>query len=1168
MSCLKIRLKNIPNVSTNLLDIDGYYYLDMDVDADMSFTKQLTELTDLDTMPFDYAVSIDVPATPKNNFILGKYLHKITAADRLLPCEVISGSQVFQINLTVTGINSNNISLDLLMNDRLWAKRLADSRLKDLEGEYYYAGDYIRHLNPASIPIPYTYTNVGAVVRDVYFPLVDYGDLKNVTNSKLISNVKRKNKQTKSRESKIEDSCFSVLAGFPAGVESFYNEDLGVVYINFNEFEYTAIYLQGIIQYDTYSGKEIVLDIPPNAGNYAIRVDSISGTTTVNHYTAGSYKSQLKYIGDTLNGTDFRPWHFAYPLVKKMFCNIGYDFESPILESNYGRRILTYILDPEMAESDLIDHVIDLDAPFKLVGGSFASDAVPVLVFNKIGIYDLKISVGIDVTALQKPTDLESYVDIFVWVMQGSKKVRHVASQSTTIAKRANLDDDSLIYVELNGNDVAIKDGQRVEVLVTVSPNISLGVIVWRSTSSSLLADSENTKICGSVISTTKNTRITATQKKRFFWREFDSEGFFGKIRSNKVIDRNITQLEYLKAITHLLNLKFYTDHVSKKVLALQPDEVDLYGEVLEGFYQPTDIELDLVEGTYQINPDPSKVKHHHIKFKNSDLHGHKVIVNDGLSEGDTVVSENLLFNSVYLQQYGKEAVDVTGLGKLWRIPKTPLMLFPNTVEISADEKEKAYSRGYALYIYHEFEVVKPKVMETNQQPMVLLNYGRRYQNTKEALRYSTIPHFIIAGQVLTTQMLPVAAHYHPSLSEAEAVKPASGAGYVPTNKTLLFKFNQIGYDWLREYSRNLTELLHYNSVVARYNSMKLEYLGWVTNYMFQTRTLREIYTIQHIGKPYKVTLDAINDFKVCQQIPTIINMTSLEAINIYCDIIKKEDEDLTIELRTSDRCDTENIPEVSVSYDVATDVVTVVLSGLNTSPIESVLFETSEDLETWTALTNISIISATFVAAGEPVHVRASVDYEDCPLTLTTPLFFDPCDAADYNNFTAEIYVKPDGQICTKAVITIGDDVPYTVVSFTVDLGAGPVAYTDDTEVCNVTEDVTYSLVTELNSCPEVSKDIVVPYVVSCADPSTLGLDIEEGIRFIRTGNVPLGVTFDRIYYQGSDDGVNWSMDWLLWVGDYNVIYPYVRARRVIEFCDVCPDICTPIIYWEEPLP
>lgn len=1164
MSCIKIRLKNIPNVSTNLLDIDGYYYLDLDVDADMSFTKQLTELTELDTMPFDYALSIDVPATPKNNFILGKYLHKITAADRLLPCEVINGAQIFQISLTVTQINSTSISLDLLMNDRLWAKKLSDAKLRDLEGDYMYRYDFAKQLlSNIYNPIPYIYQGTGADARDVYYPLVDYGDLKNVTNSKLISNVKRKTKQHSGADSQIFESCFEAIGDFPAGVEAFHSRPLGIVYINFNDFEYTSISFQGVVQYSTYSGREIILNTPTSAGPLTIRVESATSVDTITYYTDGAYKSQLNYIGDTLNGTDFRPWHFAYPLLKRMFCNIGYDLESPILESSYGRRILTYLLDAELSETNLIDHVVPMDRNVKDVGGAINSDSTVLMTFQKLGIYDLKISVGMDVSILSKPEDLEGYIDIFVWVMQGDKKVRHIASESITVPKLSNDDPrHSLYYVELNGTDVVLKDGQRVEVLAVKSTNLG-NVYAWKSVPDSVIAENSDTTICGSVVTTSKYTRITATHKHRFFWREFHIQGGFGRQRSNTVIDKNITQLDFLKAIAHLLNLKFYTDHASKKVLALQPDEVDLYGEVLEGFYQPTDIELELVEGTYQINPDPSKVKYHHIKFKESDLHGHKVIVNDGLSEGDTVVSENLLFRATYLQQYGKEAVDVTGIGKLWRIPRTPLMLFPNTVAITEDDKETAYSRGYATTVHFEFDVNKPKVMELNQSPMVMLNYGRRYQNTKEALVYGGDN-----GTSYPIQMLPVAAHYHPALSEAEGVKPISDAGYIPTGKTLLFKFNQVGYDWLREYSRNLTEILHYKSIVAKYNSIKLEYLGWITNYMFQSRTLREIYTIQHLGKPYKVTLDAINDFKICQKIPTIINMTSLEPIDVYCDIIKKEEEDYTVDPRSTDECDLENIPDLSISYDITDDIVTVVLAGLNTNPVVNVLFEISEDMQTWSTLTNASIISATFVSSGVPVYIRASVDYDDCPLTVTTPLFFSACDAVDYNNFDGQIYVKPNGDTCTKAVITIDEDVPYTVISFTVDIGGGAVPYTNDTEVCGVTEDVIYTLVTEVNNCPQISRQIVVPYVVRCADAADLGLEIENGIRFIRTGNVPLGVTFDRIFYQGSDDGINWTYDWLLWVGDYNVIYPYVRARRVIEFCGVCPDICTPIIYWEEPLP
>lgn len=41
--------------------------------------------------------------------------------------------------------------------------------------------------------------------------------------------------------------------------------------------------------------------------------------------------------------TDFRPWFHVLALLQKAFCQIGWVFKSPVLESQWGRRLITYI---------------------------------------------------------------------------------------------------------------------------------------------------------------------------------------------------------------------------------------------------------------------------------------------------------------------------------------------------------------------------------------------------------------------------------------------------------------------------------------------------------------------------------------------------------------------------------------------------------------------------------------------------------------------------------------------------------------------------------------------------------------------------------------------------------------------------------------------------------
>lgn len=67
------------------------------------------------------------------------------------------------------------------------------------------------------------------------------------------------------------------------------------------------------------------------------------------HY--GNWSTNAVYNDDgNINKTggadesDFRPWVHILALLQKAFCKIGWKFESPVLESNWGRRLIAYLL--------------------------------------------------------------------------------------------------------------------------------------------------------------------------------------------------------------------------------------------------------------------------------------------------------------------------------------------------------------------------------------------------------------------------------------------------------------------------------------------------------------------------------------------------------------------------------------------------------------------------------------------------------------------------------------------------------------------------------------------------------------------------------------------------------------------------------------------------------
>jgi hypothetical protein len=264
-----------------------------------------------------------------------------------------------------------------------------------------------------------------------------------------------------------------------------------------------------------------------------------------------------------------------------------------------------------------------------------------------------------------------------------------------------------------------------------------------------------------------------------------------------------------------------------------------------------------------------------------------------------------------------------------------------------------------------------------------------------------------------------------------------------------------------------------------------------------------------------------------------------------------------------SDRCFISNHPLVGLAYEIVEDLIYVNLTGLNTSPVNGVVFEYSLDGDLWMSITPTSPITATTPNQGVPMYFRAKVDYEGCPLRLTTSVLFDACNSNSVNLIEAVREVKPDNTVCATATIVIPEDISYELISFTVDIGDGPIPYTNDTEICDI-ENAIFSIEVAIGTCPPITQTIDVNGSQECPTAEDLGLECVDGFTFIRTGVLPLDIIEDKIYYQITEDPDAWPYLWEEWDEVQTIAALYIRARRVIRFCGECDDICTPIIYCE----
>lgn len=1163
MSCVKIRLKHIPNVSPIYLEADGYMYLDLNTNYELSSYKRLTELTDLNQLPFDYVLETEVPASPKNNAILANFLH---GSKQYIDAYIYNGSfWISGYSLRVSRGNSENLNLSILHSSYIWAKTLNSTFVKDLRIQKVLRGDEVKCIDPnEENPIPSVYDKTDPNSKTVYFPIIDYGDLRSYT----------------------------------------------------DEFR----------------------------SNRAVVISEDNSTFCFDN-TGSNQIDLLKKTPYRINNTDLRPLHFINPLIHKMFCVAGYQLVSPILDSDYGRSILTYLLDntlstknlnkrfvtPDNLEdlfigysrvnltptenltldirfvgsiinvfitspitltipngSDITGSMVIINSPVSLstltvLGAGFGSttvasgtqimitwnpetnewviDAVelytgfldrnprPLMIFNDLGVWDIsgalnfKIPRGVSVSS-------ESQVLVYVGVFQDNTLVQYLGGQEYLDLKR---DDDAsqFFQYQFDFSDVHIKDRQEVQVRVYVNKAL-IQVILDLENEVQRCADPD---IQGGI------TILNAEQKHHFFWRRFPDEGYW----DTSVIQKDLKNLDLLKGITHILNLKFYTDHVNRRVYALQPEEVDLFGEVLEGFFDFTEDTLELVDDTYDVLNDPSNVKKVIVKFKN-DLHKGMVYIDKDAEEDVTL--ENPLFDATYLQRYGYGSAPVEGEGEVYN-NVSPIRLehyFPNmsgelsnvgqieiTLPIGIQQKSSLYKQFVSDRRSQVFDI----------SPRILLNYGKRSQTNSDKVN-GLFFDLSSSGFSFYTKLLPTAAHFHSKLSAEDTIGGTIGF----TAKSLLFDFDverlgvTLPYPNVFNFHNTLLNILHHSYILNTYKGLNVNYRGWLNHKQFYQETFRGVRPIQHLGKPYNVIIQEILDFKSCSASSTELILKEYRKHPLPCWSADNY-EDLDPEFRNEIAdCTINNAPAFSLRYDLVEHLMVARLTGLNTDVITSVFFEYSSDNENWDSSPNIDLLSAYIPALNTITYVRATVVYENCPITVTGTMVYDPC-SEWLDRLTAQLFVNDEQSTCVIAGITFPEDVDYDVVSFEVDLGEGYVDYIANTLLCDIENDVTFKLVTQIHDCPEYEQTITLLYEPRCLEEDEIeqiGLVFENN-EIVRIGNLPLGVMFDRIYYQISEDAINWPIAWLEYLGGA-IPEGFLRARRIIEFCGECDDICTQIYY------
>jgi hypothetical protein len=1123
MSCISIRLKKTPTtIPTYLLSEDGYAYLDLPQDADITYFKNLNQLTDINDIPFDYVVSVPLVATTKNNKILEKYLQGDNSYTEVM---IYNGHFWVSYLMSVQEINYEEIECEFVSYALYWARQLDAKKINTLDlgviREYDWGRGYNLPAIPNNTPIPVPYNPLSPNSSVAAYPLCDWGDLRYMT-----------------------DNFFPVGgAAMPINEEGEEGDTICII-----------------------QPKPLIGDDEHD--------NSWNTPTAAGRFSVAEYPRK-----PTIGPSDFRPFVFINKMVKQIFAEEGYAIYSPILDSPHGRSVIAYLLDPNLSEESLEptrnirlfpNGANPSDVTFRETTRSFTS----LRFWPQIGgVYDVDAKANVHF----RPNSGKDSIVVTKLVVKEQGMIVDIIDVVETARPEKDRDVGyGNIVVNIKKSGVIVKENQYLELVHYFLGNIT--VMIIPATSDDWVGADDNNCI-GTDSSEAVYTEMTVTQKNRFFWRDFRNSIVVGEreIALASILDRNISRLDFFKAIVHLFNLKLYTDFTNKVVYMMQPDDINWYGEDVEGFFL-ADHKIDVIPTTYKVRPT-EKVKEIKLQFKGSDHYHNVVPISD---EGDTIELENPLFEPTLFQVYGKGSSVVTGEGAIYRSPREYLGfdVFPNMVgeldEISINERNLILMNfspivenqsGLSEAIWRENQRYKVDVAERPEilfdvSPRILMYYGARRQphNNRYYIRSVRFSNENVLSAVINT-----AGHYHPAMSAINPTNEGDMAAnqFSRATQTLYFILDkafsdETGYSYMdADQATNLT-YLYYNWLKCYYLNPTIRYLIDTKPNEFFKHSMRELMTINHLGLPKSTIIENIDNFSSCKTIPTEYSFKPY-AKNMYpiCESYKS----FEVRPRAAYRCLIENNPQLSVK--LVGDDIELSIVGLNTDPITQTTFELSLDGVDWTELNNFNALTSYVPNTGDVVLLRGNVNYITCGDIPTSIVEFNPCGYSEIENIIQTTTTKLNGQTCTKADIVT--DVTHTVELFEVEVDGVTTPYVAGTEICDFIQ-ATFIISIKVGECIYVQVEEVNGELdVTCPDVEDISIDYNPITGMLsREGTLNIEPLEDIIYYSIENAPNEWS-EFYYWDNRNPVFAQKIRARRVIRFCGECEDICTPIYLWED---
>lgn len=600
------------------LDTDGRLTLDVGIEFNLSLTKEIQKLTDINQITVDTVLDTAIPATAKNLALLGISMD-VEAIDNSYPdhtVEVEMGhASLFQNKLRIVGYNrqANEIEIQLIHSSDYW-----------IEG-----------------------------IKNVYLDQLPFGNFEYLDQN-LIDNFKN-----------------------------------------------NAKYLDGDPGY--YFG----------------------------HVFYGRYINIPKGRKPVLNPADFRPLVHALKVMQLGFCEAGWKFESPILDTDTGRRLVSYVNSENFVNSEAqlerikfkavtegstvirklgTTNKIKVTQLFKTNGDQKLKFNKEIIdnsnihdtttgIFTKAGIFDFVAELHLRILIGRAgPTEGNSVVNFKLIHEYSDGTVTTI--QDYTIQTRDHTEIDET--VTLAAFDETVNVGDKIYVSYYIGGK-RIGYVYVENGSTFYNIPKRNLLQGGDTIDVGAN------------------------LRHDSILD-------FAKGLSHLFNYHWLTDYTTQTVYALTPFDLDFFGTSIEGYFNSSlkDYKTKMITDSERYQQIEKEVKNRIYAFKKTtdakiqsfkwdENEPYSRFIDKGLDKKDS--SNNELFENPYFEATFNAD---TGLDLNGGIIEAPWMVDNLDNNLSFNIQPRILIAAGFEQLYYPTSITNPENFDVGRYH--LFTFGQQYQ--------------------------------------------------------------------------------------------------------------------------------------------------------------------------------------------------------------------------------------------------------------------------------------------------------------------------------------------------------------------------------------------------------------------------------------------------------